>query len=231
MKDETQKNSPLAMAAAMALSITACGGGDESTPSGSQPSGSQPSGGGAVTLTVASFNIGGFTDSAAWEPIIEAFNAQNPDVTIEILPVTYQDGDQQLANLIAGGNAPDVVFEGPERIIGNYANEGLLVDLSDLWEGVTDIPESISSVSQLDGTYYMYPLSVAAHCMAINYEAFEAAGALQYIDEETRTWTTDDFVAACEALKAAMDAGTITMAETGIIYSALRAATRAPALW
>ena len=208
----------LAMAAAMALSITACGGGDESTPSGSQPSGSQPSGGGAVTLTVASFNIGGFTDAAAWEPIIEAFNAQNPDVTIEILPVTYQDGDQQLANLIAGGNAPDIVFEGPERIIGNYANEGLLVDLSDLWEGVTDIPESISSVSQLDGTYYMYPLSVAAHCMAINYEAFEAAGALQYIDEETRTWTTDDFVAACEALKAAMDAGTITMAETGIIY-------------
>ena len=208
----------LAMAAAMALSITACGGGDESTPSGSQPSGSQPSGASSVTLTVASFNIGGFTDSAAWEPIIEAFNAQNPDVTIEILPVTYQDGDQQLANLIAGGNAPDIVFEGPERIIGNYANEGLLVDLSDLWEGVTDIPESISSVSQMDGTYYMYPLSVAAHCMAINYEAFEAAGALQYIDEETRTWTTDDFVAACEALKAAMDAGTITMAETGIIY-------------
>ena len=208
----------LAMAAAMALSITACGGGDESTPSGSQPSGSQPSGGGAVTLTVASFNIGGFTDSAAWEPIIEAFNAQNPDVTIEILPVTYQDGDQQLANLIAGGNAPDVVFEGPERIIGNYANEGLLVDLSDLWEGVTDIPESISSVSQLDGTYYMYPLSVAAHCMAINYEAFEAAGALQYIDEETRTWTTDDFVAAMGAIRDAIADGTLNLATPGIIY-------------
>ena len=208
----------LAMAAAMALSITACGGGDESTPSGSQPSGSQPSGGGAVTLTVASFNIGGFTDSAAWEPIIEAFNAQNPDVTIEILPVTYQDGDQQLANLIAGGNAPDIVFEGPERIIGNYANEGLLVDLSDLWEGVTDIPESISSVSQLDGTYYMYPLSVAAHCMAINYEAFEAAGALQYIDEETRTWTTDDFVAAMGAISDAIADGTLNLATPGIIY-------------
>ena len=208
----------LAMAAAMALSITACGGGDESTPSGSQPSGSQPSGGGAVTLTVASFNIGGFTDSAAWEPIIEAFNAQNPDVTIEILPVTYQDGDQQLANLIAGGNAPDIVFEGPERIIGNYANEGLLVDLSDLWEGVTDIPESISSVSQLDGTYYMYPLSVAAHCMAINYEVFEAADALQYIDEETRTWTTDDFVAAMGAIRDAIADGTLNLATPGIIY-------------
>ena len=46
-----------------------------------------------------------------------------------------------------------------------------MVDLSDLWEtGGSDIAEGISSVSQLDGTYYMYPLSVAAHCMAINYE-------------------------------------------------------------
>ena len=210
----------LAMAAAMALSITACGGGgDESTPSssGSQASGS--SGSENVTITVASFNIGGFTDAAAWEPIIEAFNAQNPNVTVEILPVTYQDGDQQLANLIAGGNArPDIVFEGPERIIGNYAQEGLLVDLSDLWEGVTDIPESISSVSQLDGTYYMYPLSVAAHCMAINYEVFEAAGALQYIDEETRTWSTDDFVAAMEAIKTAIDNGTVSLATPGIVY-------------
>ena len=66
--------------------------------------------------------------------------------------------------------------------MGNYAREGLMVDLSDLWEtGGSDIAEGISSVSQLDGTYYMYPLSVAAHCMAINYEAFKAAGALQYI--------------------------------------------------
>ena len=59
------------------------------------------------------------------------------------------------------------------------------------------------------GTYYMYPLSVAAHCMAINYEAFEAAGALQYIDEETRTWTTDNFVKAMEAVRDAAAAGTI----------------------
>ena len=142
-----------------------------------------------------------------------------PNVTVKIQSVTYQDGDQQLANQITGGSAPDIVFEGPERIISNYAKQGLLVSLDDLWEANgADISDGIAEVSQLDGTYYMFPLAVAAHCMAINYEAFEAAGALQYIDEETRTWTTDDFVAACQALKDAMDAGTITMAETGIIY-------------
>ena len=103
--------------------------------------------------------------------------------------------------------------------MGNYAREGLMVDLSDLWEtGGSDIAEGISSVSQLDGTYYMYPLSVAAHCMAINYEAFEAAGALQYIDEETRTWTTDNFVKAMEAVRDAAAAGTININTPGIIY-------------
>lgn len=195
------------------------------TPEADTPSSTAPDDGGntpdgePVTITVASFNIGDYKDSSAWDPIIEAFNAVYPNVTVKIQSVTYQDGDQQLANQITGGSAPDIVFEGPERIISNYAKQGLLVSLDDLWEANgADISDGIAEVSQLDGTYYMFPLAVAAHCMAINYEAFEAAGALQYIDEETRTWTTDDFVAACQALKDAMDAGTITMAETGIIY-------------
>ena len=105
-----------------------------------------------------------------------------------------------------------------------------MVDLSDLWEnGGSDIPEGISSVSQLDGTYYMYPLSVAAHCMAINYDVFEAAGALQYIDEETRTWTTDNFVKAMEAVRDAAAAGTVNVATPGIIYCGAQGGGPVPA--
>ena len=142
-----------------------------------------------------------------------------PNVTVKIQSVTYQDGDQQLANQITGGSAPDIVFEGPERIISNYAKQGLLVSLDDLWEANgADISDGIAEVSQLDGTYYMFPLAVAAHCMAINYEAFEAAGALQYIDEETRTWTTEGFEAAMAAIKTAIDNGTVTVATPGIVY-------------
>ena len=95
----------------------------------------------------------------------------------------------------------------------------LMVDLGDVWgDASADIGENISSVCQLDGTYYMYPLSAAAHCMAINYEVFEAAGALQYIDEETRTWTTEGFEAAMAAIKTAIDNGTVTVATPGIVY-------------
>ena len=215
----------LLLAGVMALGLAACGGdnsANNSTPPASQPAGTEPAetgSGEAVELSLWAFNIGGFTEASNWDSLIAAFNEQYPNVTITVNPINYTDGDQLLTTAINSGSAPDIIFEGPERIVGNYARNGLMVDLSDLWTaGGSDISESISSVSQLDGTYYMYPLSVAAHCMAINYEVFEAAGALQYIDEETRTWTTDDFVAAMEAVKAAMDAGTVTVATPGIIY-------------
>ena len=210
----------LLLAAGMTLGLAACGNGSQGNSESPAPGGETGgSSSGAVELNLWSFNVGGFAEASNWEPIIAAFNEQNPDIKITVTPINYQDGDQKLTSAITAGTGPDIIFEGPERIVGNYAREGLMVDLSDLWEtGGSDIAEGISSVSQLDGTYYMYPLSVAAHCMAINYEAFEAAGALQYIDEETRTWTTDNFVKAMEAVRDAAAAGTININTPGIIY-------------
>ena len=210
----------LLLAAGMTLGLAACGNGSQGNSESPAPGGETGgSSSGAVELNLWSFNVGGFAEASNWEPIIAAFNEQNPDIKITVTPINYQDGDQKLTSAVTAGTGPDIIFEGPERIVGNYAREGLMVDLSDLWEtGGSDIAEGISSVSQLDGTYYMYPLSVAAHCMAINYEAFEAAGALQYIDEETRTWTTDNFVKAMEAVRDAAAAGTININTPGIIY-------------
>lgn len=210
----------LLLAAGMTLGLAACGNGSQGNSESPAPGGETGgSSSGTVELNLWSFNVGGFAEASNWEPIIAAFNEQNPNIKITVTPINYQDGDQKLTSAITAGTGPDIIFEGPERIVGNYAREGLMVDLSDLWEtGGSDIAEGISSVSQLDGTYYMYPLSVAAHCMAINYEAFKAAGALQYIDEETRTWTIDNFVKAMEAVRDAAAAGTININTPGIIY-------------
>ena len=210
----------LLLAAGPTLGQAACGNGSQGNSESPAPGGETGgSSSGTVELNLWSFNVGGFAEASNWEPIIAAFNEQNPNIKITVTPINYQDGDQKLTSAITAGTGPDIIFEGPERIVGNYAREGLMVDLSDLWEtGGSDIAEGISSVSQLDGTYYMYPLSVAAHCMAINYDVFEAAGALQYIDEETRTWTTDNFVKAMEAVRDAAAAGTVNVATPGIIY-------------
>ena len=53
-----------------------------------------------------------------------------------------------------------------------------------------------------ENTAYEYPVVMTAHCMAINKTVFEAAGAMQYIDETTRTWTTEDFYKAIDAVYA-----------------------------
>ena len=209
----------LLLAAGLTLGLASCGNGTQGSSESPAAGGETGSNTGAIELNLWSFNIGGFTDAAAWEPIVAAFNEANPDINVTVTPINYQDGDQKLTTAITSKQAPDIIFEGPERIVGNYARNELMVDLGDLWEtGGADIPEGISSVSQLDGTYYMYPLSVAAHCMAINYEAFETADALQYIDEETRTWTTDNFVKAMEAIRDASANGTINITVPGIIY-------------
>lgn len=52
----------------------------------------------------------------------------------------------------------------------------------------------------LDGRYYEYPLCKIVHCMAINYDVFEQAGALKYLDLENHTWTTEDFRQACRSI-------------------------------
>ena len=41
---------------------------------------------------------------------------------------------------------------------------------------------------------------MTAHTMAINRDIFEAAGALQYLDETTGTWTTENFQKAVQAV-------------------------------
>ena len=89
--------------------------------------------------------------------------------------------------------------------MANWGEQGWMVDLSDLWDSdkAGEIYDNIREACQYrNGAYYEFPICMSAHCMAINYDMFEEAGALQYIDEETHTWTTENFIKAVEALTA-----------------------------
>ena len=63
-------------------------------------------------------------------------------------------------------------------------------------------PAALAACYDASGACYEYPLVMTAHCMAINKTVFEAAGAMQYIDEETHTWTTENFIKAVDAVYA-----------------------------
>ena len=212
----------LMLAASMSLGLAACGGGGTSeSPAGNTdtPSGNTPSGSGeTVELTIWTYPIGKFGDYDTMQALIDEYTAANPGVSIKFELLDYTNGDTQVTSAITSGTAPDIIMEGPERLVTNWGANNLMVDLSDLWteEATADIAatsEAVVNACQLDGKYYEYPLCMTTHCMAINYEVFEQAGALQYIDEETRTWTTEDFQNALKALK---DAGATPV--NGIVY-------------
>lgn len=94
-------------------------------------------------------------------------------------------------------------MEGPERLVANWGAKGLMVDLSDIVDDTdkAEIYESVlSACVNSDGATYEYPLCMTAHCMAINKTVFEAADAMQYVDADTHTWTTENFLKAIDAV-------------------------------
>ena len=170
----------------------------------------------AVEIALWTYPIGDWGKPEVVDQIIANFNNKYPNIKVTVQYLDYTNGDAQVNTAMEGGTVGDIIMEGPERLVSNWGANGKMVDLSDMWtdEMRADMAsESIEKACQwTDGAYYEYPLCMTTHCMAINYEAFEAAGALQYIDEENRTWTTENFVKACEALR---DAG---YAVPGIVY-------------
>ena len=213
------------LAAGMAASLlVGCGGAASSAASSAAESTSTAASseaaasmeaGQAADITLWTYPIGKWGDSDSVNELLADFNAQYPDIHVTVEYLDYTNGDDQVNTAIEGGSAPDLVMEGPERLVANWGAKGLMADLSDLWtdEQKADISASVEAACKSsDGAYYEYPLCMTAHCMAINKTVFEAADAMQYVDEDTHTWTTENFL---KAVQAVYDSG---KTDVGAIY-------------
>ncbi|MDE7416604.1 MAG: extracellular solute-binding protein [Lachnospiraceae bacterium] len=158
-----------------------------------------------VELTLWTFPVGNWGNPTAVANILTNFHKEYPNIHISVEYLNYDHGDERVDQAISDGSTPDLILEGPERLVTNWGEKGWMVDLSDLWESdkAGEIYDNIREACQCrNGAYYEFPICVSAHCMAINYDLFQDAGALQYIDEETHTWTTEGFIEAVHALTA-----------------------------
>lgn len=171
-----------------------------------------------TSITLWTYPIGGWGNREIVDGILAAFNEKYPNIEVSVEYLNYTDGDVQVTTAIESGTTPDIVMEGPERLVSNWGKAGKMLDISDLWteEALADISAVseavVAACKSPEGVYYEFPLCMTTHTMGINYEVFEKAGALQYLDQETRTWTTENFEKAMQAL---VDDG---VAVPGIIY-------------
>ena len=158
----------------------------------------------ASEITLWTYPIGGWGQEDQVKALTDAFTAET-GISVKVEYLAYADGDDKVNSAITANNAPDLVMEGPERLVANWGANGYMVDLSDLLDD-TDKGEINASVlascTSADGSVYQYPLVMTAHCMAVNLNAFKEAGADQYLDLDSHTWTTENFIKAVEALYA-----------------------------
>ena len=201
----------LALACITAVSLAACSSGATATATASSK------GSTASSITLWTYPIGKWGDEASVKELTDAFTADTGiSVTVEYL--TYKDGDDKVNTALSAGQAPDLIMEGPERLVANWGAKGYMVDLSDFMDSTSQseiYPSVLSACKDSSGNVYEYPLVMTAHCMAVNVDAFKEAGADKYLDLETHTWTTEDFEKAMAAMSSYYSGQTI-----GTVYCA-----------
>lgn len=182
------------LALTLVLSVTACG--QDAAANDEEQS--------VIELTLWTYPIGDWADETAVNNLLTQFNTVYPDIHVTVQCLDEATGDDSLSTAVDGGVAPDILLAQPDRLVKVWGAEGMLADLSDMWDDADkqEVNEACRSVCfTADGKCYAYPFAMNVQCMAINYDAFVTAGADQYIDLETRTWTTEQFTQAVKALR------------------------------
>ncbi|MCD1269348.1 extracellular solute-binding protein [Microbacterium sp. MEC084] len=174
----------LGVAAALGFALAGCSGG-AGAGSGGQ-AGSEP-----VTITYTNFiSNGGNEENLA--AIVEAFEAENEDITVEVTTLPYADYFTALQTDLAGGTVSDV-FDIEYANFAAYQESGVLAPLD---VDTSAYQQSLAEAYSADGTQYALPSSFSNVVLYYNADLFDAAG----VEHPTADWTWDDERAAAEKL-------------------------------
>ena len=163
---------------------------------------------------------GDWCDDAKVQELVDGFEKEHPDIAVSFRIFDEDSGEHEIAEALGAAEAaddqdqraardsaddqnmedaqaPDVVLGAPEYLVTEWGNDGLMVELDDLWD--EDIisefrPEMTDAAISREGVWYAVPLYRDLYTMAVNYDMFEEAGVLQYMNEEVHTWKDSGFI-------------------------------------
>lgn len=188
-----------AAGAATMLALTACG--SSSTPESTGPTlSTEP-----VTLTFTWW--GNDVRHEITQQLIDAFEAENENITIEPQFTDWAGYWDKLSTTVAAGDTPDLI-QMDEKQLSTYAANGVLLDLGELGDALPtgDFPAGTLGTGALDGTQYGIPVGINTYTIMANLDLLESLG-LEAPDDET--WSWDDFAALAEEVTAASGGATI----------------------
>nr|WP_257953730.1 sugar ABC transporter substrate-binding protein [Nocardioides sp. B-3] len=139
------------------------------------------------------------TRAPAPEKIVEGFEADHPDVSVDIRVTPWDQYWTKLRAAAGGGATPDVFWmNGPNFQL--YAGNDIVAPLGDhVADGdieVDDYPESLVDLYTPDGELYGVPKDFDTIGLWYNKKLFDDAG----VDYPDKSWTGDDLRSAAEKL-------------------------------
>lgn len=148
----------------------------------------------------------------AFQPVIDAFQAAHPNITVEYQSIPFNDFNAVLGARIGGGDDTIDVFDADMPRIDAYALRGWLADVTDAFPDIAEQvdPGSLEAAT-VDGRLLAMPYQTSTNLMYYNRAHLEAAGLeLPSAGQDARmTWEQ-----VAQDARAAQGAG----AEWGLVF-------------
>lgn len=152
---------------------------------------------GPVTIEFFNFTAGA-DHEAQLQRIVDAFEDENPNITVKVQNAPYEDYFTSLKTRIAGNTAPDTFELNYENFV-SFASSGALLDLETAAPDAIDksvyFPKAYDAFNY-DGVQLGLPESFSVVVLIYNKDLFDAAG----LDYPTADWTWADEKAAATKL-------------------------------
>lgn len=198
-------NRLFALAAGATLVLVACGGSVPSATSGAEttapsaettaPSAdtTAPATGEATTISVIAAQ---YTDAMQpyFDELVKNFEADNPNITVAVEVVSWNDIDQKVKTLVQTQQLPDIVNL---NYFASFAADGLLYTADQIVspEVLADLIPTFRENSKYEGTEYAVPDLASDRLFFYNKDILEAAG----ITAPPATWS--ELEAAAQKIK------------------------------
>jgi multiple sugar transport system substrate-binding protein len=133
--------------------------------------------------------------------IIEQFEAENPDIQVQLEPVGSGDYYARILTQIAAGDPPDILQIGDDAV-PQFVRSGAFVDLAP-FIGSSEYPldtgiylPGMLEPGQWEGTQYLLPKDFSPLAVYYNKRLFDQFD----VPYPTADWTWEDFLATAQAL-------------------------------
>src|ERR1051326_4070026 len=165
----------LAVAAVFGLSaslaLAACGSSSTSSSSGGSASGAT-----TIKLVAADYGTGAANSSQTyWQNVADAFHKANPNITVQVQTIDWNDLSSKVQTMIQNKQYPDVL-EG--LTYAQYVQDGIAYKASDVLDAQTlaNINPIFGKAGQVSGTEYGIPWTTSSRAFFYNKKLFTQAG-------------------------------------------------------